>query len=147
MDLVIRSATDLDKPEWLRMRRLLWPKEDLDGLRTEMDELLADPTTITFVAVRPDGRLGGFLEAGQRKYVDGCDTSPVGYLEGWFVDEDLRGQGVGARLVRAAEDWARSQGLQEMGSDTWLEDEVSLLAHQALGYREVERLVHFAKRL
>ncbi len=74
-------------------------------------------------------------------------TSPVGYLEGWFVDQDLRGRGVGARLVRAAEDWARSQGLQEMGSDTWLEDEVSLRAHQALGYREVERLVHFAKRL
>ncbi len=147
MDLVIRSATALDKPEWLRMRRLLWPNEDPAGLRTEMDELLADPTAITFVAVRADGRLGGFLEAGRRKVVDGCDTSPVGYLEGWFVDEDLRGQGVGARLVRAAEDWARSQGLQEMGSDTWLEDEVSILAHRALGYREVERLVHFAKRL
>ena len=49
--------------------------------------------------------------------------------------------------VKAAEDWARSQGLKEMGSDTWLENERSIRAHLALGYSEVERLIHFAKTL
>ncbi len=147
MDPAIRRASVADKPEWLRMRLLLWPREDLEGLRAGMDELLEDPSAVIFVVVRPDGKLGGFIEAGQRKYVDGCETSPVGYLEGWFVDEDLRGRGWGARLVQAAEDWARSLGLQEMGSDTWLEDDVSIKAHLALGYQETDRLVHFAKRL
>ena len=91
--------------------------------------------------------LGGFLEAGTRKYAEGCDTSPVGYIEGWYVDEDLRGKGIGKALVKAAEDWTRLQGLTEMASDTWLDNEVSIQAHLKMGYEETERLVHFAKKL
>lgn len=147
MDILIRRVIPEDRPAWLRMRHLLWPKDDIEDLEAEMDKMLANPMTPAFVAVRPDGKLGGFIEAGLRTYAEGCNTSPVGYLEGWFVDEDLRGQGLGGRLVRAAEDWAREQGMKEMGSDTWLDDEVSIKAHLALGYREAERLVTFAKRL
>jgi aminoglycoside 6'-N-acetyltransferase I len=91
--------------------------------------------------------LGGFLEAGTRKYAEGCETSPVGYIEGWYVDEDLRQQGIGIRLVKTAEEWARYQGLTEMASDTWLENEVSIRTHLKLGYKEAERLVHFMKKL
>jgi aminoglycoside 6'-N-acetyltransferase I len=112
-----------------------------------MERIMADPQTPVFVMVRPDGRLGGFIETGTRKYADGCETSPVGYIEGWLVDEDLRGQGVGKALVKTAEDWARAQGLHEMASDTWLENEVSIAAHLKMGYEEVERLIHFAKTL
>ena len=63
------------------------------------------------------------------------------------MDEDLREQGIGKLLVKAAEDWARSQGLTEMASDTWLDNEVSIQAHLKMGYEEVERLAHFAKKL
>ena len=73
--------------------------------------------------------------------------SPVGYIEGWFVDEDLRQLGVGRALVEAAEDWARALGLREMASDTFISNDVSLKAHLALGYEEKERLIHFAKVL
>ncbi len=147
MNLNIRRATLEDKPEWLRMRYGLWPEADFEILQAEQDRILNDPMTPVFVLERPDGRLAGFIEAGTRKYADGCETSPVGYIEGWFVDEDLRGQGYGHALVRTAEDWARSQGLKEMGSDTWLDNDVSIKAHLAMGYEEVERLIHFAKTL
>lgn len=144
---VIRLATLADQDEWLRMRHDLWPDVEVDDLRREMERILADPQTPVFVMERPDGRLGGFIEAGTRKYADGCETSPVGYIEGWLVDEDLRGQGVGKALVVAAENWARAQGLREMASDTWLENEVSIAAHLKMGYEEMERLIHFAKTL
>jgi aminoglycoside 6'-N-acetyltransferase I len=147
MNLNIRLATTDDKSEWLRMRLLLWPEVEAADLLQEMDRILADLLTPVFVLERPLGGLGGFLEAGTRKYAEGCVTGPVGYIEGWFVDADLRGQGFGHQLVRAAEDWARSQGLKEMGSDTWLDNEVSIRAHLAMGYEEVERLIHFAKTL
>jgi aminoglycoside 6'-N-acetyltransferase I len=129
------------------MRLLLWTFGTAEGFSQDMDGLLADPLTPVFVAARPDGSLGGFLEAGTRKYAENAETSPVGYIEGWYVDEDLRGQGIGKALVEAAEDWARSQGLSEMASDTWLENEASIQAHLKLGYYEVERLVHFIKKL
>jgi aminoglycoside 6'-N-acetyltransferase I len=133
-----------------------------------MDAMLADPRSPVFLAVRPNAGtsaaltstslsaststslsagLGGFLEAGTRKYADGCKSSPVGYIEGWYVDADLRGQGIGKALMQAAEDWARGLGLKEMGSDTWLDNEASIRAHTRLGYEETERLVHFVKRL
>lgn len=144
---VIRQAVRSDQSEWFRMRHALWPEVPPDDLLQEMDRILPDTSTPVFVFERPDGGLGGFIEAGTRKYADGCGTSPVGYIEGWFVDEDLRGQGIGVALVRAAEDWARAQGLKEMASDTWLDNEVSIRAHIAMGYEEVERLIHFAKTL
>jgi aminoglycoside 6'-N-acetyltransferase I len=147
MNPKIRLAGANDTSEWLRMRLLLWPKHEAPALLQEMEHMLTDPMTPVFVLERPEGGLGGFLEAGTRKYADGCETSPVGYIEGWFVDEDLRGKGFGQALVRQAEDWARSQGLKEMASDTWLDNEGSIRAHLAMGYVEVERLIHFARTL
>ena len=146
-DITVRRATHADKSEWLRMRLLLWPDGTVESFSKDMDGLLADPLTPVFVAARPNGRLGGFLEAGTRKYTEGSESSPVGYIEGWYVDEDLREQGVGKALVKAAEDWARSQGLTEIGSDTWLENDISIQAHLKMGYEKAERLVHFIKKL
>jgi aminoglycoside 6'-N-acetyltransferase I len=143
----IRRGTSADQTEWLRMRHELWPDVEPEDLLKEMDRILNDPMTPIFVAERPGGRLGGFIETGTRKYAEGCETSPVGYIEGWYVDEDLRSLGVGKALVEVAEHWARQQGMKEMASDTWLENEGSIVVHLKLGYEEVERSVHFAKTL
>ena len=71
----------------------------------------------------------------------------VGYIEGWYVAESYRHQGVGKKLVAAAEDWARSHGCLEIASDTWIDNEVSQSAHEALGYEVVDRCVHYRKML
>ena len=109
--------------------------------------MLADPLCAVFLVETADERLVGFLEAAQRKYADGCDTSPVGYIEGWYVEPDVRRAGVGRALVQAAEDWARQLGLHEMASDCLIDNQISYNAHTSLGYEEVERLIHFRKRL
>ena len=147
MSFSIRRATAEDKPNWLRMRQGLWPDAPIEYLNFDMDDRLADPDYAVFVASGEDEQLVGFLEAGTRKFADGCETSPVGYIEGWYVSEGFRGRGIGAELVRVAEEWARSLGRQEMASDTWLENENSIRVHRLLGYEEMERLVHFVKRL
>jgi aminoglycoside 6'-N-acetyltransferase I len=145
--VVIRRVSRDDYPEWLRLRALLWPRADRQALADELDSLRENLMTPVFVAERVGGGLCGLLEAATRAYADGCDSSPVGYIEGWYVDEDVRGTGIGRLLVSEAEDWARDQGLLEMGSDTELDNAAGLLAHLALGYREIERAIHFAKRL
>ena len=145
--IVVRPIQPENQHEWLRMRLALWPETSAGEHQAEMDEIFSDPMQPVFVAVGKNGKLGGFLEAGTRKYAEGCETSPVGYIEGWYVDEDLRGQGIGAALVQAAEVWAREQGLTEMASDTWLDNDVSIQAHLNMGYEEAERLVYFAKKL
>ncbi len=89
----------------------------------------------------------GFAEVGLRAYAEGCRTSPVGYLEGIFVDGPYRGRGVGSALVDAAEKWARGRGCTEMASDRELGNEGSGIFHAAVGYQEVERIVCFRKSL
>ncbi|HVF24568.1 MAG TPA: aminoglycoside 6'-N-acetyltransferase [Anaerolineales bacterium] len=147
MSYQIRRATAEDKPEWLRMRQGLWPEAPVEYLDFDMDELLAEPDYAVYVASNADGNLVAFIEAGLRNHVEGCETSPVGYIEAWYVDEHRRGQKLGKEMVRVAEDWAREKGCTEMASDTWLENEISIAAHLKMGYDEAERLVHFVKRL
>jgi len=48
-----------------------------------------------YLAERSDGGLCGFLEASFRSRADGCESTPVGYIEGWYVDWDMRRQSVG----------------------------------------------------
>ena len=146
-EISIRRATYDDIPEWLRMRQALWDTSPIEDLRWGLEEVLNDPRQAVFFAARADGSPCGFIEAGTRDYGEGCETRPVGYIEGWYVDADLRRRGVGGLLVGALEEWAVAQGLSEVASDTWLDNPDSIAAHLSLGYAEMERLVHFAKKL
>jgi aminoglycoside 6'-N-acetyltransferase I len=100
-----------------------------------------------FVAERGDGSLAGFVEVGARPYADGCGTSPIGYIEAWYVDPDLRRSGYGRALLAAAEAWAHARGYREMASDARIDNDVSHAAHRRAGYAEIDRVVQFRKSL
>ena len=93
------------------------------------------------------GGLGGFVEVALRPWADGCETHPVGYIEAWYVDADLRKQGSGRALIEVAEDWAIEQGCSEMASDCELDNTISFQAHLALGYEAYNRVIQFRKSL
>jgi len=156
MEVVVRHPQAVDCPEWTRMRVALWPDTSSDSHAEEVTAFLSGNRTgwlaglhavAVFVAVRPGGGLCGFLEASVRPLVDGCTTQPVGYVEGWYVDADVRRQGVGTALVKAAEEWAASQGCREMASDAHLANATSIAAHQALGFSAELPIVRFRKWL
>jgi aminoglycoside 6'-N-acetyltransferase I len=132
------------------MRRELWPELPANeaAQRADCAAWLARKNSIVLVAQRSESSsLCGFIEAGEREFADGCETSPVAYLEGWFVDEDLRGHGIGRRLVQVAEEWAIENGYSEFASDALLENLPSQRAHNSVGFVEVERAVRYAKQL
>jgi histidine triad (HIT) family protein len=143
----VRPYQDSDWDEWLRMSAELFPNEPAGEIAAGMHAFRSRFDAAVFVAERPESGLAGFVEAGTRAYADGCETSPVGYLEAWYVDPDARGAGVGRALVAAAEAWANARGFREMASDALLENEASHRAHRAIGYAEVERHVLFRREL
>lgn len=153
----IRTLRARDRERWILLRQQLWPTYDPTELAVDADTLLntwdgdtfrraAMPATV-LLAELPSHQVIGFAEVDLRLYVDGCQSSPVGYLEGWFVSPEHRRTGVGRALVDGAENWARARGCTEMGSDTQLDNTGSQGAHRALGYEEVERMVHYRRYL
>jgi aminoglycoside 6'-N-acetyltransferase I len=146
MEITIRRVTQEDKAEWLRMRKGIWPEAPDEYLDYDMDDVLSNDRNAVFFALNV-GTPVGMIEVRLKESAEGCFSSPVGYLEAWFVDENLRGKGVAGVLTDAAENWARGKGCTDMASDTWLENGVSIRAHAKMGYSEVERLVHFVKHL
>jgi len=153
----VRRISSADRAMWVQLRHALWPHDSLEELARDARKLLrterggefrrSTMRATVFVAELPSGRLAGFAEFDQRPIADGCRTSPVGYLEGWYVLPKYRRRGVGSALVRAGERWARAHGCTEMASDAHLENEVSRKAHRSLGFREMEELVHFHRPL
>ena len=121
----------------LSMMRALWPDCD--------DDKIVDDCII--VVERDDGRLGGFIALALRPWAEGCASTPCAYIEGWWIDEDLRRRGHGRALVEAAEKWALAQGSRELASDALIDNVISIAAHKTLGFDEVQRTVAFRKRL
>ena len=144
---MIRPYARHDLAEWRRMRTALWP----DQTEADMTAWLARPDATVLVAERTaertTGHLSGFAEVGERSHADGCDSSPVAYLEGWYVDPDERRHSIGAALIRAVEAWARSRHYTELASDTWLDNDASQRAHERLGFVETDRVVLYRKAL
>ena len=147
-DMIVRSIRPEDTEQWLTMRLALWPETDTPRHRKEMVMMRSNPERLgVFVCEDGQGALIGFAEVSLREWAEGCESSPVGYLEGWFVEPANQRQGVGAQLMQAAEDWARSRGCTEMASDTNLGNKASEAAHLKLGYEVAAEVIAFRKTL
>jgi aminoglycoside 6'-N-acetyltransferase I len=131
------------------MRGALWPlpaREHAGEIDRYFDGETRDPLEV-LMAFDEHGRAIGLIELSIRAYAEGCDTDRVAFVEGWYVDPNARGNGVGAALVGAAEAWARSQGCTELGSDAEVENTDSAAAHRAVGFVETGVVRCFKKSL
>jgi aminoglycoside 6'-N-acetyltransferase I len=149
----VRPSGPGDEYPLAELRQALWPWASVLEHQEEVRAILSGKPRGTLplailVAEDDDHTLVGFLEVGLRSHAESCDPSrPVGYVEGWYVVDSCRRQGVGSQLMAAAQDWARAQGCLEIASDSQLDNEVSQRAHAALGFDEVERSVNYRKVL
>src|SRR5262249_7488974 len=89
--MTVRMIAAADRAAWCGMRDALWPGSLADHEKETRDyfERAAAPF-IVFVA-EADGRPVGFLELNSRSYAPGCESSPVPFIEGWYVDASYRG--------------------------------------------------------
>jgi aminoglycoside 6'-N-acetyltransferase I len=139
------QSNDVEAYRELRIK--LWPMSVQENRRETSQQLAAPGKWAVFLARDNDRNPLGFLEVRMRELAEGASSSPVGFLEGWYVVEGVRRQGVGRKLVEAGEGWARSMGCTEMASNTEIWRTDSIKAHLCLGYTEMERDVNFLKKL
>ena len=145
--LRIRDIAETDRADWVRHREALWPGSLADHDEETRKHFETPSGNLIVLLAETDGRVIGFLELGFRPYAPGCRSSPVPFIEGWYVEPEWRGQGIGRALVDAAEARARALGHHEIASDAEQVNSGGIAAHRALGYEEIERVVCFRRSL
>lgn len=129
------------------LAQLLWPGHAQAELEQELAGYLQGPEGAVFLA-REDGADVGFAQCGLRRdYVEGTHTSPVGYLEGVFVQEEYRGRGRCDGAAARLRGVGRGKGCAEFASDCGLDNAASAVFHLRAGFAEAGRIICFTKRL
>ena len=147
MTATVREIVESDRPHWVRLRDALWPGSLWDhDVETRKHFENRATALIVFVA-EIDGRVVGFLEMDFRPYAEGCVSSPVPFIEGWYVEPAWQRRGIGRALVETAETRARGMGYTEIASDAEMDNADGIAAHRAVGFDEVERVVCFRRPL
>jgi len=141
----IARGTSAEHAGWLELRLALWPAPREEHLG-EMALMAANPQRFAAFIAYASSEAIGLAEAAMRTdYVNGAQSSPVGFLEGLYVVPHARRKGVARALVAEVSRWARASGCSELASDAALANTASHAVHRALGFEETERVVYFRK--
>lgn len=125
----------------------LWPDHPYEEMYEEYALLLNRQDAAVFLLLC-DGENAGFAQCQLRRdYVEGTESSPVGYLEGIFVREEYRRRGFARKLLKACEAWAETMGCREFASDCELVNLESYRFHLSMGFLEANRVICFTKKL
>ncbi len=146
-EIVVREPLPEELPLLAALAARLWPDHDPADLAAEFAALREDPEAALFLALA-EGAPAGFAQCSLRHdYVEGTESSPVGYLEGIYTEAACRRRGIARALLERCEAWARDRGCREFASDCELTNPDSIGFHRASGFREANRIVCFVKPL
>ena len=142
-----QKATAKDLPVLAELACRLWPDHTVEEMLAEYGVLIEKPDAALFVAYAKETAIG-FAQCQLRyDYVEGTDSSPVGYLEGIYVTEKHRKQGIAKALLADCEQWAKAKDCAEFASDCELTNEESLRFHMHVGFAEANRIICLTKKL
>lgn len=144
--MMIRKAVPADASALALLASRLYSSSP-DVLEPEFACLTTSEEAACFLAFDADMPVGFAQCQLRHDYVEGCSTSPVGFLEGIYVDESCRRSGVAHALLSACEVWAKDVGCTEFASDCEIDNQDSLLWHLKNGFAEMGRTIWFAKKL
>lgn len=143
----IRPMNSAEIPRVARLMCQLWPEHDVVEMSSELADIANNEEAAVFLAIC-DNEPVGFAQCQLRHdYVEGTNSSPVGYLEGIYVTPEYRHEGIASQLLCCCEAWAKTKQCKEFASDCELENTESQTFHHRLGFQEANRIVCYVKPL
>ena len=145
--MILRKAEIKDFAILAELACRLWPDHTIDEMRAEIADMIAKPDAVFYLAFAQETAVGFAQCQLRHDYVERTDSSPVGYLEGIYVADRYRKQGVAKALLTACESWAKTKGCCEFASDCELTNTQTLQFHLRVGFEEANRIICFTKKL
>ncbi len=142
---MIKTATITDCKTLATLAVKMWNSHTIEELTQTFADIVNNTHAICFIKYFKDRPIGFAQCSLRHDYVEGTNSSPVGYLEGIFVEEDFRGKGYASELLKACEIWAKDMGCKEFASDCELQNIQSLSFHLSTGFEEANRIICFKK--
>ena len=94
----------------------------------------------TLIACAEDGKRLGYIHLRPAK--DGVTDEPCGYISLLATTAEAEGTGVAARLMSAAEEWARGRGYRLLSLDVFADNKRAIEFYERRGFRsETFRMV------
>ncbi len=147
----ITNYTPPDRPELMRLllalqrdyfaenaerqfQELRREKDSVRSFEKYLDEIAEEKESWKILMARNEaGRVVGMI-IGSTSEDEELVLGRMGQFEDWFVEPGVRGQGVGLQLYRELEKWFKEKGCQQVCSDTWRGNELSIKAHEKMGF-------------
>lgn len=144
---MIKRAEEKDIAAIANLAAMMWSNHSIEELNNEFSDLFMKEEAQFFLKYENDIPVGFAQCQLRHDYVEGTETSPVGYLEGIFVKEGFRHKGYAGALLAECENWAKSKGCKEFASDCELDNDDSLQFHRAMKFTEANRIICFTKKI
>ena len=147
MEIQFKKAAAENVYDIAALAAKMWTSHTVEELAEGFAAAISDPGCAVFL-MTDGGKTVGFAQCGLRHdYVEGTSRSPVGYLEGIFIEESYRKQGCAKQLLACCEQWAKEKSCTEFASDCELDNEISRQFHFGTGFREANRIICFVKKI
>lgn len=144
---MIKRAEEKDIAAIANLAAMMWSNHSVEELNNEFSDLFMKEEAQFFLKYENDIPVGFAQCQLRHDYVEGTETSPVGYLEGIFVKEGFRHKGYAGALLAECENWAKSKGCKEFASYCELDNDDSLQFHRAMSFTEANRIICFTKKI
>ncbi len=144
---MIEKAKISDAAKVASLAICMWYSHTVVELTKEFEALIGNEENAVFLKYE-NGKPIGFAQCSLRHdYVEGTESSPVGYLEGIYIQDQFRNNGYAKELLAVCELWAKERDCTEFASDCEVTNSVSIQFHLGLGFTEANRVVCFSKKL
>lgn len=144
---MVKGVNEKDTLILAKLAVQMWKNHTLSELETEFLEITKSENAKCFIKYVEDKPVGFAQCQLRHDYVEGTNTSPVGYLEGIFIEAEFRHKGYAKELLQACETWAKEKGCLEFASDCELDNTESFDFHIAMGFEEANRVICFRKKI
>lgn len=143
--IITADINDIEKVLTLAVK--LYSDSSYNSLQQEFQQILLSDDKTVFLYNIAEKTIGFAYCSLRYDYVEGSSSSPVGYLEGIYVDEKYRKKGYAKELLKECEKWSLDNKCNEFASDCQLDNTDSIRFHKKTGFKTAGEIICFIKNL